>query len=138
MHRSQPALRRARARGTTLIEVLIVVAIMSLIAAGAVVAIMPRWREAQIRTTETNAKSLRTAVGLWQGAHAAGDCPTTSQLLSDRYLDKAGKAEDAWGTPYKVVCANDDVTVVSSGPDKRDGTGDDIVVPSDTKPRGAL
>jgi hypothetical protein len=31
--------------------------------------------------------------------------------------------------PYKIECSEDDITVMSSGPDKKFGTADDIRVP---------
>ena len=47
-------LRRAATRGVTLVEVLIVVAIMALIAGGVSFLVLPRYREAQVKTAKTN------------------------------------------------------------------------------------
>jgi len=128
-------LRRAAVRGVTLIEVLIVVAILSLIAAGVTVAVFPKLKEAQVRTTEGNAREIRAAVNRWRGLKGGSDCPTISQLVQDKEIDSASKTDDAWGTPYKITCTEDDVIVVSAGPDKKEGTADDISVPKGAQPK---
>lgn len=121
--------RRAIARGVTLIEVLIVVAIMSMIAAGVTVAVLPKFTEAGIKSTETNAREIRNAVNRWRGTRGGSDCPSIAQLVQDKEIDSASKTDDAWSSPYKIVCTEDDVVVSSPGPDKKEGTKDDIVVP---------
>jgi general secretion pathway protein H len=121
--------RRAAARGVTLIEVLIVVAILSLIAAGVTVAVFPKLNEANIKTTEGNAREIRNAIQRWRGLKGGTDCPTISQLVQDKEIDSASKTDDAWGVPFKITCTEDDVIVLSAGPDKKEGTKDDISVP---------
>ena len=37
---------------------------------------------------------------------------------------------DKWGSPYEIVCTDDDIVVLSLGPDKRKGTDDDIRFPA--------
>lgn len=126
------SLRRARrvlTRGVTLIEVLIVVAILSMIAAGVTVAVLPKFKEAAVKNTETNAREIRNAVQRWRGLRGGSDCPSISQLVQDKEIDSASKTDDAWGSPYKIACTEDDVIVSSPGPDKKEGSSDDIVVP---------
>lgn len=121
--------RRAVVRGVTLIEVLIVVAILSMISAGVVVAVLPKMKEASIKTTENNAREIRSAVQRWRGLRGGTDCPTISQLVQDKEIDSASKTEDAWNSPFKIACSEDDVIVSSPGPDKKDNSADDIMVP---------
>lgn len=120
---------RRRARGVTLIEVLIVVAILSLIAAGVTVAVLPRYTDAQIKMTETNARAVRNAIQQWRGMNGSADCPSISQLQQDKAIDAASKTDDAWGKPFKIQCTEDEVVIVSPGPDKKENTPDDIIVP---------
>ncbi|MDW8250864.1 MAG: prepilin-type N-terminal cleavage/methylation domain-containing protein [Myxococcales bacterium] len=122
-------IRRVLTRGVTLIEVLIVVAILSMIAAGVTVAVLPKFKEAAVKNTETNAREIRNAVQRWRGLRGGSDCPSISQLVQDKEIDSASKTDDAWGSPYKITCTEDDVIVSSSGPDKKEGSSDDIVVP---------
>ncbi len=122
-------LARAAARGVTLIEVLIVVAILSLIAAGVTVAVLPKFRQAQIDTATTNAREIRNAVNRWRAMRGGDECPTVSQLVQDKEIDSASKTTDPWDQPYKIQCVDDETVVSSPGPDKKEGTKDDIVVP---------
>ena len=131
MQRNAKSLRlaRAAARGVTLIEVLIVVAILSLIAAGVTVAVLPKFRQAQIDTATTNAREIRNAVNRWRAMRGGDECPTVSQLVQDKEIDSASKTTDPWDSPYKIRCVDDETIVSSPGPDKKEGSKDDIVVP---------
>lgn len=120
---------RQLSRGVTLIEVLIVVAILSLIAASVSVAVLPKFRQAQVDTAKTNAREIRNAVNRWRATRGGTDCPTVSQLISDKEIDSASKVDDPWNSPFKIQCTDDDVLVTSPGPDKKDGTADDIMIP---------
>lgn len=116
-------------RGVTLIEVMIVVVILGLIATGVAVGVLPQMRKAQINTTKTSAMELRRAVEMWRTSHASTDCPTIEQLQADKALDKGSKAKDGWDMPFKIECEEDETVVTSAGPDKKEGTTDDIKVP---------
>lgn len=120
--------RRALARGVTLIEVMIVVVILGLIAGGVAVAVLPKLKEAQIKTTRTSALELRRAAETWRSMHG-DDCPTPEILRTDKAIDTASKLTDAWDDPFKITCDADETTVSSYGPDKKEGTADDIHVP---------
>lgn len=121
--------RRRNARGVTLLEVLIVVAIIAMVAGGVAFFALPRFREAQIKTSETGARVIRQAVQSWQASNSETNCPTISQLVQDKQLDPGANTNDPWGQPYGLSCSDGDVTVTSSGPDKKKGTKDDIRVP---------
>lgn len=116
-------------RGVTLIEVMIVVVILGLIAGGVAVAVFPKFKEAQVKTTKTSAMELRRATEMWRGLHASDQCPTLEQLRTDKALDTASKLTDAWDVPFKITCEDDETIVQSNGPDKKEGTADDIRVP---------
>ncbi len=122
-------LRRRASRGVTLIEVLIVVAILSLISAGVTVAAFPKFRQAQVDTATTNAQQIRNAINRWRATRGGTDCPTISQLVQDKEIDSASKTDDPWGQAYKIVCTEDDVFISTPGPDKKENTPDDIMVP---------
>lgn len=120
--------RRRHVAGVTLVEVLIVVAIMAMLAGGIAFALLPQFQKASIKTARDNAIKLRQAVALWR-TDSPGDCPTVSQLKKDKLLDQVG-GEDPWGRPYRITCPDGEVVVASDGPDQKRGTQDDIVVPS--------
>jgi general secretion pathway protein G len=127
------ALRRARRQrrqaGVTLVEVLIVVAIMALLASGVSFAILPKYREAQVNTAKTSAQVLRRAIQDWQRVNNEVTCPTVSQLVEGKHVDSGAEVDDPWGLPWALVCTEDEVFVQSFGPDKKQGTTDDISVP---------
>lgn len=133
---SNRTLRRARrvaARGVTLVEILIVLAIVGLIAGGVAMVAVPRFLEAQKKSTHTNAITLYTAAESWRAAHPA-ECPTPERLKTDGIVGATSKTTDAWDMPYKIVCDGDSFTIASFGPDKREGTADDIKIPDGAPP----
>lgn len=129
--------------GFTLIEVLLVVAILGVIAAAVVPALIGRQGEANIGVTKTSIKGLEQAMKLYaldhDGEYLQGGKDALPQLTqaSDyhgkklkAYLDEVPK--DAWGEPlyyeYPSGKAGDKPAIWSSGPNRQneDGGGDDI------------
>jgi general secretion pathway protein G len=125
---------RRDARGVTLLEVLIVVAIIAMVAGGVAFYALPRFRESQVKTAETGARVIRQAVQSWQASNNETSCPTISQLVQDKQLDPGANTNDPWNQPYVINCTDGDVTVSSSGPDKKKGTKDDVRVPKTSAP----
>jgi general secretion pathway protein G len=121
--------RRAVARGVTLFEVLIVVAILAMVAGGVAFFALPQFKKAQVQTAEGAARIIRQAAQQWQAANNESTCPTMSQLVQEKHLDPGQNTNDPWGMPFSLNCADEDVTVGSNGPDKKKGTKDDISVP---------
>jgi general secretion pathway protein G len=122
-------LRKRLARGVTLVEVLIVVAIVAMVAGGVTVFALPRYREAQVRSAETWARTIRAAIQNWQAASNETGCPTVSQLVQEKHLDPGTSTKDPWGQDFTLNCTEDEVFVSSNGPDKKKGTKDDIQIP---------
>src|SRR5688572_33370053 len=80
-HRLQRLARRQHSRGVTLVEVLIVVAIMALIAGGVSFLILPKYKEAQIKTARQSAQSIRQVATQYIALNSAEDCPTVQSLV---------------------------------------------------------
>jgi general secretion pathway protein G len=123
------SLARRQSAGVTLVEVLIVVAIMALLASGVTFAILPKYKEAQVSTARTSAQVMRRAVQDWQRVNNEVTCPTVSQLVEGKHIDSGADVDDPWGMPWALVCTDDEAFVQSNGPDKKQGTADDISVP---------
>lgn len=118
--------RLGKKRGVTLVEVLIVIAIMALIAGSAVLLVFPALGRARIDTAVLSAQTVKKAVELYKNIDGADGCPTVDDLVNARKLEK-GKTSDPWGTPYKIECKEaDEIRVTSAGKDKKDGTPDDV------------
>jgi len=106
-----------------------VVAILAMVAGGVAAFALPKFREAQKTTAKTGARVVRTAIQQWQAANNEVNCPTISQLVQEKHLDPGQSTNDPWGQPYTLVCTDDEVTVISAGPDKKKGSADDISIP---------
>ena len=118
--------KRAASRGVTLVEVLIVLAIMAIIAGGATALVFPRYKESQIRGAVLSAGVIKTAAQQYMHLDSpSGTCPTIKELVDGKHLDK-GKTEDPWGTPFKIQCDGDEISVVSAGRDRKENTPDDV------------
>ena len=128
--------RRARAsqRGVTLVEILIVLAIVGLIAGGIAVYAIPKFQQAQKETTKQSAMALYGVAEAWRASPGhASDCPTVQLLKDQKEINATSKITDAWETTFKIQCDDDATTVISFGPDKKEGTADDIRVPEASK-----
>lgn len=127
---------RKGARGVTLVEVLIVVAIMAVIAGGATLLVFPQYKKARIDNAVIGAGVIKQAAELYMNMDAVDEsCPTVKDLVTSKKID-AQKTDDPWGKPYKIVCEDGDIRVVSSGNDRQEGTPDDVrdnFKPSDVK-----
>jgi hypothetical protein len=114
---------------------------MSIVAVGAVaggllmaisfLALAPCWscKVDGVRTTQTSARELRRAAEQWRAIHASYECPTTETLRVDKAIDSASKLTDSWDNAFRIICEDDETTVVTAGPDRKWGTADDIRVP---------
>jgi prepilin-type N-terminal cleavage/methylation domain-containing protein len=124
------ASRRAR-RGFSLLEIIVAIAIIAMVSAGVTVAIVGHFNKAKITTTKTNAQSIRSGIKAWWLENDGSTCPDVKILVADGAIDRGKKvAEDAWGQPWRIVCEQNDVTIISKGPDKLPDTEDDIRVPA--------
>jgi len=106
-----------------------VVAIMAMLAGGVALFALPKFKEAQVSTAKTSAQVIRRAVQDWQRVNNEITCPTVSQLVEGKHIDSGAELDDPWGMPWALVCTDDEVFVQSFGPDKKQGTADDISVP---------
>src|SRR5687768_8190658 len=117
-------LRRAASRGVTLIEILIVLAIVGLIAGGVAVVAVPKYQESQKNQAKIDARTIHPVAEKYKVDHP-GVCPTVEQLRAEKELSAASKITDPWDSPYKIVCGDEDIMVLSFGPDKKENTNDD-------------
>ncbi len=118
-----------RTRGLALIEILVVVAIMSLLAAGIGVAAYTHFENVKGEHAVTTAKALRHAVQAYWLSSPESECPTVSELARAATIDEDSSPNDPWGSPWSITCSGSNVLVSSPGPDKTPNTQDDVRVP---------
>lgn len=119
-------LGRAVQRGVTLVEVLIVVAIMGIIAGGAAYLVFPEYKKARIKTAVVGAGVIKQAADVYRELESSSDaCPTIQDLVNAKKID-GKKTEDPWGMTYKIKCEEGEIRVVSPGNDRKEGTPDDV------------
>jgi general secretion pathway protein G len=120
--------RRDLARGVTLVEVLIVVAIMAVIAGGATMLVFPEYKKARIKAAVIGASTIKQAAQTYIEIDMVGGadtCPTMQDLVAGRKIDRQ-KTDDPWGVPYVINCADGEIHVISAGNDRKIGTPDDV------------
>jgi general secretion pathway protein G len=123
------ALRRARSRGLTLVEIIITITIIGMVTAAIAVGVMKAQKNANIGVARTACDNIRTQTMAWKAIHPGEDCPTVDALKASGDLDKGFNIKDPWNVPYRLSCEADEITCTSNGPDKKEGTDDDIVRP---------
>ncbi len=122
------ARRRAPARhlqGMTLIEIMIVVVIMAMVAAGVGFAVLPQLDKAKKQNTEAALETVRAGVQLYIATNNA-ECATIDQLIEDKVLDKSKATTDSWDRAFRISCDGTEVIVTSAGSDGEFDTEDDI------------
>lgn len=121
--------KRMSQKGMTLVEIMVVIAIIGLVMALVGVNVMKRFEKAKGQTAKAQIKSIEQALDQYYLDN--GGYPSTEQglkaLADGEYMKKIPK--DPWkhdfdytspgteGNPYEIV---------SAGPDKQGGTDDDI------------
>ena len=131
--------RRRRARGFTLIEIMVVVVIIGLLAAFIVPQVMGRVDEARITKVKGDIQMLETALSMYrldtarfpttqQGLMALvkkPDDPAVRNWKSGGYLSRVSK--DPWGNEYRYGYPGQrgrEYDLYSVGPDGQEGTED--------------
>src|SRR5215471_6256367 len=103
--------RRDRSSGFTMLEIMIVIAIIAALGAGVGVVVFNNFKKAQV-------KIAKQRVG-----------EVMQDLVGQKYVTKQA-AKDPWGKDFTLRCPGtkdpESADVSSSGPDKQDGTPDDI------------
>ncbi len=113
-----------RARGMTLIEIMVVLVILGMIAGAIAYNVFSQLKEAQIRTATLDLKSISNGVDLYHVE--TGQWPESLGQLVPKFIKDLHK--DPWGSEYAYVRSGEGYDVYSYGPDKAQGGGDDISV----------
>jgi general secretion pathway protein G len=121
--------RRGGSRGLTLVELIVVITLIGVLTAAISVGVMSAKKSADLKLAKTACNTIRDATIQWKAVHPNEDCPTVEQLKAEKIVDTGFSLKDPWGSQFKVACDADEITCTSSGPDRKEGTEDDIHVP---------
>ncbi len=96
---------------------------------GLTIATAPTFVPSKLSTARVRVKAARDATAQYM-LDNAGDCPRAiDELIWRKYLDR-NNAKDPWGGSLILHCPassdSPDADVLSAGPDKQEGTPDDI------------
>ncbi len=121
-------IRRGMQRGMTLIEIMVVVAIIGMLMGTVGVYAFGRFEKAKITDTKMVIKNVEAAVVHFQTDNT-DSCPKgIAELVSQKIMPK--EPLDAWGQPLSFKCPGehntDGADITSKGKDKQEGTADDI------------
>jgi general secretion pathway protein G len=133
-HRRHSVALRSAHRGLTLLEIMIVIAILGVLMA----LVLPRVFGAK---EKADADMVKLTVDRWafkdgpQWQIMSGKtCPENLLTIAQSLGMGESDIEDPWGTPYEMFCGKENMppgaagsfAVMSYGPDKKKGTEDDI------------
>ena len=131
--------REALRQGFTLIEILVVVAIIGMLGAVAVPAYMNYLADARVATTRSLIANVDVAVKSYNMKH--GKYPDSLEVLQEPQEDGGdpwleGEAVDPWGNELKYEKKGKKrPSITSAGPDGEFGNEDDITNYDDKKKR---
>lgn len=111
----------------TRFELVAVVAFAGTVGLGASLFLGSERSDEQLREAITDARRILSAAEQWRFDNDDG-CPTVTQLVVDRRLERDARADDPWGNRYRIHCEAGGVAVRSPGKDGKLGTSDDVRV----------
>lgn len=122
-----------RRQGFTLVEILLVVAILGILAGVAVVSLKGRTKSASISATRTSIKAIQTAIDTYEvdnGAYPANIqallTKTSENNWNGPYIKDGRTPKDAWGTEFGYSIKGESYEIRSAGPDGQMGSSDDL------------
>jgi len=120
--------RRAKDAGMTMLEIMIVLAIIGLVMSVVGVGVNAQWKKAQRKVAQVAVNEIASKT-LQYMTDNNNECPKgIDDLVAQKYMPK--KQKDPWNRDFVLRCPGtvntDGVDVVSFGPDGQEGTADDI------------
>ena len=120
----------ASQRGMTLVEIMVVIAILGTLMAVVAFGVTARIDDANVATTEIQMRNIENGLKLYAAKHK-GKYPSTSDGLeaAGKYIGDGKVPQDAWGNDFLYYSpgthGDNDYEIVSLGKDGSEG-GDDM------------
>jgi len=112
-----------RRAGMTLVEIMVVITILGLIIGVVGVSVVSYLRDAEKGVAAAQIKNLKTAVQRYR--QKMSTYPQSVEEVAE-YMEDKKIPKDPWNEPYIFQLRDDGFTLHSKGPDKQDGTEDDV------------
>jgi general secretion pathway protein G len=119
---------RGADKGMTMLEIMIVLAIIGLVMSVVGVGVYANWKKAQVKVARVAVNELAQKTIQFMTDNS-NECPKTiDDLVAQKYIPK--KQKDPWNRDFILRCPGvvnvDGIDVISVGPDGQEGTADDI------------
>ena len=129
MKTQEKIVSRAARAGFTLVELLLVVAILGVLATVAIMNTQGLMGDAQAKATRSSIATIESAARVYE--IRTGKFPDSIDALLQPMGDKPALLDekarnDTWGTPFQVRRNGSNVEIRSAGPDGQMNTSDDI------------
>ncbi len=122
---------QASSRGFSRLEVTVAAGILGLVLAAGTWFFRSEADAGAKNAALSTAEQLLRAASDWKRETETPGCPSVSQLLLDKRIDKHAATDDPWGGRFRIICRDDKVSVMSAGGDGRFRTEDDISLAAD-------
>jgi general secretion pathway protein G len=109
--------------GMTLVEIMVVITILGLIIGVVGVSVVSYLKDAEIGVAKAQIKNLKTAVQRYRQKNNV--YPNGLEEVAT-YMEDNKIPKDPWGEAYIYQQRDDGFVLYSKGPDKQDGTEDDV------------
>ena len=115
--------------GMTLIEIMVVLAIIVLVMGGVSLGVFKYWKSSQINVAKKEIMVIQQALTAYAIHHRNKACPDDLETLyKEGHITK--KPKDPWGQAFTYKCPGDNDTegadICSPGPDRKAGSDDDV------------
>lgn len=104
-------------KGFTLIELIVVIAILGILAAIAVPRYTGTLNQAKVNADKATAQTIAEAAARWiMDKGSDSTVPKVDDLVNDKYLDKTPTVQSKSGATYNISAEDGTVTVTAEGP----------------------
>jgi general secretion pathway protein G len=128
MKQGQDAGGRRRDAGMTMLEIMIVLALIGLVMSAVGVGVFAQFKKGQRKVAQAQVNDIAAKIIQFMSDNNS-ECPKSmDDLVAQKYLPK--KQKDPWNRDLIIRCPGtintDGVDVVSVGPDGQEGSPDDV------------